>query len=83
MTISFRSHKIELSGIESLKRFRSMSTPSLGALGAAVLQKLHNVKAICGRMSETFPDMQTSETVEFFGFDTRKGLRSSLKFECR
>ena len=28
-------------------------------------------------------DMQTSETVEYFGFDTRNGFRNSLKFECR
>ena len=32
---------------------------------------------------ETVPDMQTSEIVEFFGFETRNGFRNSLKFECR
>ena len=70
MTTSFRTHKIELSGIESLKTFQPYVD--------------RYVPLFCrGGMPETFPDMQTSETVEFFGFDTRKGLRSSLKFECR
>ena len=27
--------------------------------------------------------MQTSDIVEFFGFETRNGFRNSLKFECR